>query len=871
MQIKRNMLFKKYLPRLYIFIGLCLAIAAVSVYFGAPKLIDSKILDQIVITSEQHSEYERQFLTNNATDGPPKYNKLYFFHINNPNDFLTLGQKPVFQERGPYVFKETFRRHNVTFSADKDQVTFSEAVQNTFVPEMSIGSLDDEVTIINLPYVKVMSKFSNESALIQAAGTRVLPVALSQLDQLMIPAIKAGATAQAIDKLIGLFSPLNFGRNRLLAKMGGDCKDINCIDGFIGVQEYKSLLDIGMCYCQMCECSEKIIPLATMEKLMNSTDTLSILNSEPDIGISYWLTYFKSNNQTNYQMLKQHFNLLDYQMARLNSWLIKVASSATVETGVFDALNGRSISAEYQIKVWDDIPYRQMLKADVLSLLLNKTNAVSSVQPNSPIEIPFFLQWAKQNNGSRYASPTDIEKISNSWNIMSLRCISAVMNNDVANSLFELTGLRALRPGKIEDFTRMSLDNVPTNLTWSDCFSVGPLDMNIAVVESYNQFVSDTVLMSQIRDVVKNNGGLVVTRTVGQHALGFEEPLMKIVTEPSDPRYKSYQILINDPSLESDTACRSVADINNDFTSCKQIRNMDANGIVRKSYLRSPSTFYTGAVNTDLIGQYALLNGNATLNSIFLNGNMKIDGGAQNIANSAQYSFSAGLSFPPQNKVNEDSVLSVYDPTISVPLLFKYVADVTDLYGLKLKRFAVKEDQYSAGRFDANILDMSVGRSPAGLLNVTEPKGFAVFVSPPHYYGYNNTLSRFYDLSNNITNFIAGNNSDSLEYQKYWSFIDVEPLSGKTMRGIVRGQVVTALSQTNFDLFYPNVYQADYLPVYWKEVHGEISEPLAVEFTMVYTAQYYSVVFFYAGMLIGFGFIILGIVLQKYPSLGRKI
>jgi scavenger receptor class B protein 1 len=55
---------------------------------------------------------------------------------------------------GPYVFLEKHIRTNVTWSKDESTVDFYQKRVWHFVPELSNGSLDDEVTNLN-PIVAV--------------------------------------------------------------------------------------------------------------------------------------------------------------------------------------------------------------------------------------------------------------------------------------------------------------------------------------------------------------------------------------------------------------------------------------------------------------------------------------------------------------------------------------------------------------------------------------------------------------------------------------------------------------------------------------------------------------------------------------------
>lgn len=65
---------------------------------------------------------------------------------------LLNGSDPVFQEVGPYVFKEEREKVNITFNADGSIVSYNQLRRWFFVPELS-SSLDDEVYHLNVPMI----------------------------------------------------------------------------------------------------------------------------------------------------------------------------------------------------------------------------------------------------------------------------------------------------------------------------------------------------------------------------------------------------------------------------------------------------------------------------------------------------------------------------------------------------------------------------------------------------------------------------------------------------------------------------------------------------------------------------------------------
>jgi hypothetical protein len=94
---------------------------------------------------------------NNWVETPiPMYFEIYLFNWTNSDRVLEWRtEKPHFAEMGPYVFLEKHYRRNVAFN-DNHTVTFNTERVYEFVPEMSAGTLDDNIT--NLNTIDVVSK-----------------------------------------------------------------------------------------------------------------------------------------------------------------------------------------------------------------------------------------------------------------------------------------------------------------------------------------------------------------------------------------------------------------------------------------------------------------------------------------------------------------------------------------------------------------------------------------------------------------------------------------------------------------------------------------------------------------------------------------
>lgn len=80
----------------------------------------------------------------------PMYLKFTMFNWTNAEDINEPNYKANLVEMGPYVFTEKHDRVNVTFHPENDTVSYNQIRTWHFVPEMSNGTLNDEVTNVNV-------------------------------------------------------------------------------------------------------------------------------------------------------------------------------------------------------------------------------------------------------------------------------------------------------------------------------------------------------------------------------------------------------------------------------------------------------------------------------------------------------------------------------------------------------------------------------------------------------------------------------------------------------------------------------------------------------------------------------------------------
>jgi len=77
----------------------------------------------------------------------PMLASMYMFKVLNP-DQVAIGAKPELEEVGPYVFTEKHHKTKLVWN-ENGTITYRQIRTWNFVPDLSAGSLDDNVTILN--------------------------------------------------------------------------------------------------------------------------------------------------------------------------------------------------------------------------------------------------------------------------------------------------------------------------------------------------------------------------------------------------------------------------------------------------------------------------------------------------------------------------------------------------------------------------------------------------------------------------------------------------------------------------------------------------------------------------------------------------
>lgn len=80
----------------------------------------------------------------------PLYLDIYLFNWTNSQDFYNDTSKPIMKELGPYRFREKKDKKNVKFNNHNSSVSYQTFSTFFFEKDESVGSLDDEITQLNI-------------------------------------------------------------------------------------------------------------------------------------------------------------------------------------------------------------------------------------------------------------------------------------------------------------------------------------------------------------------------------------------------------------------------------------------------------------------------------------------------------------------------------------------------------------------------------------------------------------------------------------------------------------------------------------------------------------------------------------------------
>jgi scavenger receptor class B protein 1 len=175
MQARRNKLFSKlsstFLRKWWFVIAfsLCLLILGVLVTFGFTAIVNLVIDSQVALKQGGQSY--------GWWSKPPVEPKIrvYVYNVTNADEFLNNGSKPILEELGPYVYKETWEKVNIV---DNENGTFSFNQKKVyqFSEEDSVGLEDDVVIVPNIPMLSATSQSKHAARFLRLAMASIMDI-----------------------------------------------------------------------------------------------------------------------------------------------------------------------------------------------------------------------------------------------------------------------------------------------------------------------------------------------------------------------------------------------------------------------------------------------------------------------------------------------------------------------------------------------------------------------------------------------------------------------------------------------------------------------------------------------------------------------
>jgi hypothetical protein len=77
---------------------------------------------------------------------------VYLYNLKNPEEFEKNGAKPVFEEIGPFIYKETRMKDNIVDNLNYT-ISYSDRRFYNFLPDISPFQEDHPITTVNMAAV----------------------------------------------------------------------------------------------------------------------------------------------------------------------------------------------------------------------------------------------------------------------------------------------------------------------------------------------------------------------------------------------------------------------------------------------------------------------------------------------------------------------------------------------------------------------------------------------------------------------------------------------------------------------------------------------------------------------------------------------
>ncbi|KAK4878226.1 hypothetical protein RN001_010732 [Aquatica leii] len=211
---------------------------ALGIVLSSIPWLDYLILKELRLSNGSLSYYYWQ------KPGVVRLTKVYIFNVTNPENFLTLGEKPKLSEVGPFVYREDMQKVNIQFH-ENGTVSYQHKKILKFVPELSVDK-NKLLTVPNIPMLTLSSLSNSLGYFIQ----KTISFALSMGNYKPFVAVTADQLVFGYeDSLVSLAHKFYPKSKRPMEKMGllikrnGTLAEIHTMNtGYTGMDKF-GLLD----------------------------------------------------------------------------------------------------------------------------------------------------------------------------------------------------------------------------------------------------------------------------------------------------------------------------------------------------------------------------------------------------------------------------------------------------------------------------------------------------------------------------------------------------------------------------------------------------------------------------------------------------
>lgn len=164
-------LFSSFLKKWWILAGLGVILILAGIFTGLFfTSMFNAIIDSQVILKEGSQTFGWW-----AKPPVTPYIKVYIYNVTNADEFLNNGSKPIVDEIGPYIYRETWEKKNIVFH-DNGTLTFNQEKIYRFDEEASAGMEDDVVVVPNIPMLSATTQSKHAARFLRLAMASIMDI-----------------------------------------------------------------------------------------------------------------------------------------------------------------------------------------------------------------------------------------------------------------------------------------------------------------------------------------------------------------------------------------------------------------------------------------------------------------------------------------------------------------------------------------------------------------------------------------------------------------------------------------------------------------------------------------------------------------------